>query len=102
MNRGCAQYTQIIGVPLRASAVAVASGDYPTYTFTLPQGVQSHDGNELTAEDVKWNWERAKDPKTGSSAAPDWAGSSFQVLDSHTLKVSFERPYPAFIGATVA
>jgi hypothetical protein len=49
MNRGCAQYTQITGVPLRASAVAVASGDYPTYTFTLRQGVQSHDGNELTS-----------------------------------------------------
>jgi peptide/nickel transport system substrate-binding protein len=74
-----------------------------TFIFTLRKGAKYHDGGgEVTAEDVKWNWERAKDPKNGASSAPDWVGSSFQVVDSHTLKVTFERPYPAFIGATVA
>ena len=74
-----------------------------TFVFHIRKGVTFHEGNgELTAEDLKWNWERAKDPKTGSSAGPDWAGSTLQVLDPYTLKVTFERPYPAFIGATVA
>ncbi|MFN8521603.1 MAG: ABC transporter substrate-binding protein [Chloroflexota bacterium] len=74
-----------------------------SFTFKLRKGIKYHGGyGELTAEDLKWNWERARDPKTGSSAAPDWAGSSFQVVDPYTLKVTFEKPYPAFIGATVA
>jgi ABC-type transport system substrate-binding protein len=29
-----------------------------TYIFHLRKGITFHDGNELTAEDVKWNWER--------------------------------------------
>jgi peptide/nickel transport system substrate-binding protein len=74
-----------------------------TYVFHVRKGIKYHDGNgEVTAEDVKWNWERAKDPKTGSSAAPDWAGSTLTVLDPYTIKVTFERPYPSFIGATIA
>ena len=32
--------------------------DLHTVTFKLRQGVRSHWGNELTAEDVKWSWER--------------------------------------------
>ncbi|HEV7662336.1 MAG TPA: ABC transporter substrate-binding protein [Chloroflexota bacterium] len=73
-----------------------------TFIFHLRKGVKYHDGSgEVTADDVKWNWERVKDPKTASAGAPDWAGSTLTVLDPYTLKVSFEQPYPAFIGATV-
>ena len=74
-----------------------------TYLFHLRKGIKFHGGyGELTADDVKWNWERIKDPKFGSSAAPDWAGSTITVLDPYTIKVAYDRPYPAFINATVA
>ncbi len=74
-----------------------------TYIFRIRKGMKWHGGyGEVTAEDLKWNWERVRDPKTGSSAAPDWAGSTITAMDPYTLKVSFERPYPAFINATVA
>jgi peptide/nickel transport system substrate-binding protein len=73
-----------------------------TFIFHLRKGVKFHEGyGELTADDVKWNWERIKDPKTASAGGPDWAGSTLTVLDPNTLKVSFEQPYPAFLGATV-
>lgn len=74
-----------------------------TYIFHLRKGVKWHGGyGDVTAEDVKFNWDRVKDPKTAASAAPDWAGSTITVLDPATLKVTFEQPYPAFINATVA
>lgn len=74
-----------------------------TYIFHVKKGIKYHDGSgEMTAEDLKWNWERAKDPKTAASSRPDWAGSTLTVLDPYTLKVTFEQPYPSFIGATVA
>jgi peptide/nickel transport system substrate-binding protein len=73
-----------------------------TYIFHLRKGIKFHDGNDLTAEDVKWNWERVKDPKTGSSGGPDWAGTTFTVLDPTTLKITFEKPNASFIGSTIA
>jgi peptide/nickel transport system substrate-binding protein len=74
-----------------------------TFIFHLRKGVQYHGGNgEMTADDIKWNWDRIVDPATASAGAPDWAGSTTTVLDPQTLKVSFEQPYPSFLGATVA
>jgi len=74
-----------------------------TYIFHLRKGMKFHGAyGEVTADDLKWNWERVRDPKTGASAGPDWTGSTIQVLDPYTLKVSFDHPYPAFINATVA
>ncbi len=73
-----------------------------TFIFHLRKGAKFHGGyGEVTADDVKWNWERIKDPKTASAGGPDWAGSTLTVLDPNTLKVTFEQPYPAFLGATV-
>lgn len=73
-----------------------------TYIFHLHKGVTFTDGyGDLTADDIKWNWDRVKDPKTASSAALDFAGSTITVLDPYTLKVAFDHPYPAFINATV-
>ncbi len=74
-----------------------------TYIFHLKKGVKFHGGyGDLTAEDIKYNWERIKDPKTASPYRTDFAGSTIEVLDPLTLKVSFDRPYPSFIGASLA
>ncbi|MDX2378073.1 ABC transporter substrate-binding protein [Microbacterium sp. LRZ72] len=47
-------------VPVLASDYTV-SDDALTYTFTLRDGVSFHDGSELTAEDVVWSLESARD-----------------------------------------
>ena len=38
-------------------------GRRKTFIFHVRKGIKFHDGNDLTAEDIKWNWERAKDPE---------------------------------------
>src|SRR6266851_832515 len=43
------------------------SPDGQTYTFHLRQGVQFHDGAELTSEDVKATYDRIAKPPTGVS-----------------------------------
>ena len=43
------------------------SKDGKTYTFHLREGVQFHDGAELTAEDVKATFDRISKPPTGVS-----------------------------------
>ena len=44
-----------------------ASKDLMTYTFKLRQGALFHNGREIDAAAVKWNFERIKDPKISSS-----------------------------------
>ncbi|HWK28010.1 MAG TPA: ABC transporter substrate-binding protein [Solirubrobacter sp.] len=43
--------------PLLAESWEVANGN-KRYTFKLKEGVKSYFGNELTAEDVVWSWDR--------------------------------------------
>ncbi|MFP3701789.1 ABC transporter substrate-binding protein, partial [Burkholderia sp. SIMBA_013] len=49
--------------PLLAREVK-RSDDGMTYTFTLRDGVHFQNGATLTAQDVKWTWERYLNPKT--------------------------------------
>lgn len=44
-----------------------ASDDLMTWTFHLRPGVKWHNGDDFTAEDVRWNVERWTDPTLGSS-----------------------------------
>ncbi len=78
------------------------STDAKSFTFHLQTGVKFHNGDDLTADDIKWNWDRVKNPDTGSSAGPDWKGSTITVVDPTTIKVEFDHPNVAFIPGTIA
>jgi len=76
--------------------------DGKSVTWKLKQGVQWHDGKPFTADDVIFNWEYAADPATASVTNGTYKDIKAQKLDSHTIKVSFEKPTPfwadAFVG----
>jgi peptide/nickel transport system substrate-binding protein len=42
------------------------SPDLLTYTFHLRQGVRFHDGKPMTSADVKYSFDRCRNPKTGA------------------------------------
>ena len=85
------------------------SPDHKKYTFYLRKGVKFHHGRELTAEDVKFSFERLLDKETNSpyyqfflprvvgaldfreEKAEDVAG--FKVLDKHTFEIQWTRPF---------
>ncbi|MBI3978065.1 MAG: hypothetical protein HY331_07765 [Chloroflexi bacterium] len=74
-----------------------------TYIFHIRKGVKFQGGfGDLTAEDVKWNWERIADQKSGSRYYTDFAGSEIKALDQYTVQVRFPNAYPAFIPASLA
>ena len=75
-----------------------SSEDGLSYTFKLREGVTFHDGTPLTAEAVKYTFDRIKDPATKSSLPLGKLGTYTEtnVIDDLTAQVILESPYPGF------
>lgn len=69
-----------------------------TYTFSLEENVQWHDGESFTAEDVKFTIEAIKDPKNQSENAPNFEEvAEIIVVDPHTVSFRLTAPNAAFL-----
>jgi len=64
-------------------------------TFKIRQGVTWHDGKPLTAEDVKFTFDLAKNPESAAGVAGTYLGlvASATVLDPHTIRFDFVAPH---------
>src|SRR5215208_5874492 len=76
--------------------------DGKSVTWKLKQGVTWHDGKPFTADDVVFNWEYAKDPGTAATTSGSYKDVKVEKVDTHTVRVLFEKPTPfwadAFVG----
>ena len=77
--------------------------DGAAYVFTLRDDVVFHDGEPFDAAAVKANFDRIADPETASAQAASMLGGEFyagtEVVDAHTVRVSFTQPYSPFLQA---
>ena len=79
------------------------SGDGLTYTFKLRAGVKFHDGTSLTADDVKYSWDRAMEmnlPEGNAGALSDVIAST-EIIDDLTFRVNLSEPSASFLNSTV-
>lgn len=74
------------------------SKDLLTYTFKLRKGALYHNGREIDAASVKWNYERILDPKIGHSFTRSALGNIKEVLapDKYTVVCKLQQPSAAF------
>src|SRR5579872_356158 len=70
------------------------SDDGLTFTLTLRQGTKFSDGSPITADDVKWNLDRARDPKEGIWSFILGSIDSTEIKDPQTLVLHLKNPDP--------
>lgn len=76
------------------------SDDELTYTFTIREGVQFHNGREMTAEDVKYTIDRIMDPETNSPRQTVYAAvESVEAPDDTTVVIQLSEPFAPLILA---
>lgn len=72
--------------------------DTDTYEFTLRQGLTFHDGEPLTADDVKFTIESIKDPDNGSENASNFEDvKSVKVIDDTHVNIQLTAPNVAML-----
>lgn len=76
--------------------------DGKSVTWKLKQGVKWHDGQPFTADDCVFNWEFAADPASACTTIGSYQNIQVSKLDTHTIRVEFQKPTPfwadAFVG----
>jgi peptide/nickel transport system substrate-binding protein len=74
------------------------SADGLEYTFNLRQGITFHDGEEFTADDVKYTFDYYGDPANAAITASNFAGiTSVEVVDDYTVTITIDQPNAAFL-----
>ncbi len=69
-----------------------------TYIFHLAENARWHDGEPVTADDVKFTIEAIMDPENGSENAPNYEDvQEITVLDPHTVSFRLDAPNVAFL-----
>lgn len=95
LPNGSVSYDYTVLEPELAESWEMAE-DGLSVTFKLRQDATFHDGTPVTANDVKWSYDRAVSiggfptfqMKAGALESPD----QFEVIDDHTFQVNFLRP----------
>lgn len=88
--------------------------DGRVYTFHIRPDAKFQNGRQITAEDIKYSWERAASPATRSPTASAFLGDisgmdevlggkareirGLTVVDSNTLRVELKEPRTSFLS----
>ena len=69
--------------------------DNLSFTFTLQDGVKFWNGETMTADDVKFSWDRAVDPENKQYPGQEMRDGveSVSVIDEGTVKFNLLKPY---------
>jgi peptide/nickel transport system substrate-binding protein len=81
-------------VPALAAEIPTPAADGRSVVWKLKKGVTFHDGKPFTADDVVFNWEYAADPAVGATTSGSYKDIKVVKLDSHTVRVEFQKPTP--------
>lgn len=91
------------GQPVPILAESWEQPDDKTYVFKLRSGVTFHNGAPLTAEDVKFSFERLMDPDAGSVWASQFEPvESVEATDELTVTITLKQSFGPFLAVLTA
>ena len=67
------------------------------FVFHLRRGVRFHDGKEMDAEDVKYTYDRVRDPKVSPGANDLIFVKQIDAVDKHTVRFVLSGPAATFL-----
>jgi peptide/nickel transport system substrate-binding protein len=73
------------------------SPDGLTYTVTIKNNARFHDGEPLTADDVIFTIEKARDPAIKSIKRAEWEGVTAEKVNDRVVTFHLLKPYYPFI-----
>lgn len=76
------------------------SPDGLTYTFIISPTAVFHDGTKVTANDVAFTVNHAKDPLIKSPKRVSWEGVTVEATDEATVTFTLKQPYISFLENT--
>lgn len=79
-----------------ASRVEI-SQDGLSYTFTLKNDLVWHDDEPLTARDIAFTIQAAKNPALKSPLRANWEGVEIEVVDDKTIRFWLKKAYAPFL-----
>ncbi len=84
-----------------ALATSYKNIDPVTWEFKLRKGVKFHNGDPLTASDVKFSFDRLRDKKTKNPFRVFFRGiSEVQIIDDYTVRIITKKPDPVLPSRT--
>lgn len=113
-------FTYEDGTPPATSQLAddyEISDDYLTYTFSLKEGVQFHNGEEMTADDIVYSWRRLAESENNRGHADVIVGGTMSIaherddndelipdslaleaIDKYTVEMTLDSPFHGTLG----
>ena len=91
------------GLVPNAAEDVIASEDASEYTFIFREGMKWSDGAPFTAHDLAFWWnDQILNPDLSPGGTPGWmragdADATFEAVDDHTLKITFDAPNGLFL-----
>jgi peptide/nickel transport system substrate-binding protein len=67
------------------------------WVFTLRRGVKFHNGKEMDAEDVKYSYDRIRDPKVSPGANDLFFIKQIDAVDRYTVRFLLSAPIATFL-----
>ena len=92
-------YVPILAAELPSVQNGGLAADGKSVVWKLKKSVQWHDGKPFTADDLVFNWEYASDPATAAVTIGSYKDIKVEKIDSHTVKVLFDKPTPFWAEA---